>query len=238
MDTLIAISPSIGLFSRPVIVFLLLLGLSLGIRRAPPAAEAGVALWFAIAVPLLGWFLLATWIGQTELYQLFPPARLLATLAVPLVWLALLTRSRRFMAVLAAIPPAWLIALQLYRVLGFVFLVQWAAGRVPGAFALPAGIGDIATGGLAVPVACWAAWRWPHWRLAGYAWNVLGLADFAIALSIATFVAPTGLRYPLIMIPTFSVPLAIVLHVLSLWQLARSEESSVVSYQLSARPVP
>jgi hypothetical protein len=148
----------------------------------------------------------------------------------PLIWLALLMRSKRVAAVLDATPLSWIIGVQVYRLLGFVFLVQWAAGRAPGIFAIPAGTGDVLTGALALPVAIYVAHRAPHWRLAGYAWNALGLGDFAIVLTIATFVvADSGLRYPLIMIPTFAVPLGIVLHVLSLWQLSRAPSSSEAS---------
>ena len=226
MDTLIAVSPNIGLVSRPLVICFVLLGLALGLRRTPLAHGARVATWLAIAVPLLVWFLLMTWIGQTDLYQTAPWTRRAAVVLPPLIWLALLMRSKRMATVLDTTPLSWIIGIQVYRLLGFVFLAQWAAGRLPGIFAIPAGIGDALTGALALPVAIYVARRAAHWRLAGYAWNALGLADFAMALAIAIFVVgDTGLRYPLIMIPTFAVPLGIVLHVLSLWQLSRAPRS-------------
>src|SRR5258707_8663540 len=40
-----------------------------------------------------------------------------------------------------------------YRVAGGIFLVLWAGGRLPWQFALPAGIGDVTTGIVAVVVA-------------------------------------------------------------------------------------
>jgi len=46
-----------------------------------------------------------------------------------------------------------------------------------------------------------------------------------VALSIASFVVSSGFRYPLIMIPTFAVPLGIILHALSIWQLSRIRPS-------------
>jgi hypothetical protein len=226
MDTLIAISLNIGLVSRPLLICFVLLGLALGLRRAPLANGARVVAWLAIAVPLLAWFVLMTRIGQSDLYQSAPWARRVAIVVPPLIWLTLLMRSKRVATVLDATPLSWVIGVQVYRLAGFVFLVQWAAGRLPGIFAIPAATGDILTGALALPVAIYVARRAPHWRLAGYAWNALGLADFAMALAIATFVVgDTGLRYPLIMIPTFAVPLYIVLHVLSLWQLSRAPRS-------------
>jgi len=225
MDTLVALSPNIGTFARPIIVFVVLLGLALGLRRAP-LAGVRIVTWFAVAVPVVGWLLLMMWIGQTDLYQSFPLAQRAATLVPPVLWLAVLMHSRRIAAVLDAMPCPWLIGLQFYRVLGGVFLLQWAVGRTPGAFAVPAGTGDLLTGLLALPVAIYVSKRASHWRLVGYAWNLFGLADFAMALSIAIFFAPPGLRYPLTMIPTFGVPLGIVLHVLSLWQLSRTQTAA------------
>lgn len=224
MDTLLAFSTQTGFVSRPLVVFFVLLGLALGLRRTALARGSQVATWLAIAVPLLAWYLLMNWVGQSDLYPSIPWTRPLAILAPPLLWLVLLMRSARMAAVLDTIPQSWLIGLQVYRILGYVFLVLWAAGRAPAIFALPGGIGDAVTGILALPVALYVQWRKPYWRIAGYAWNLFGLADFAIALSIAFFVASPRLRYPVIMIPTFMVPLSIILHSLSLWQLTRAGE--------------
>ncbi len=222
MDTLVAFSTQTGFVTRPLVLFFVLLGLALGLRRTAFARGSQVAIWLAIAVPLLAWYLLMNWVGQSDLYQSAPWTRPLAILAPPLLWLGLLMRSARMAAVLDTIPQSWLIGLQVYRIFGYVFLVLWAAGRAPAIFALPSGIGDATTGILALPVALYVQWRKPNWRIAGYAWNLFGLVDFAIALLIAFFVASPGLRYPAIMIPTFMVPLSIILHSLSLWQLSRS----------------
>lgn len=225
MNTLLAVSPYFGPLARPVVIFLVLLGLALGLKRTPLAGGATIATWLAIAVPLLAWFLLANWIAQTDFYRSFPAARRIATLVPPVIWLVLLMRSTRVAAALDAMPRSWLIGVQLYRVLGSVSLVLWAVGRLPGTFALPAGIGDAVTGALALPVAIYVGHRASHWRLAGIVWNLFGLADFAVALSIAILVLSTGYPGAFIMIPTFMVPLGIVLHGLSLWQLARAREA-------------
>ena len=50
--------------------------------------------------------------------------------------------------IIAAVPQQWL-SVQLYRALGVIFLILYAAGKLPGQFALPAGVGDIAIGLLA-----------------------------------------------------------------------------------------
>src|SRR5262249_4339256 len=57
-----------------------------------------------------------------------------------------------------------------YRVLGAVFLVNWARGAAPGIFALPAGIGDVITGLLAVPAAIALGTGSAEGRRAAIAW--------------------------------------------------------------------
>jgi len=142
--------------------------------------------------------------------------------------------SKRMGQVLDAMPASWLIALQLYRVFGGVFLVGWARNVIPGVFALPAGIGDVITGLLVVPIAISVAADTPESRRAAIGWNVFGLLDFAVAISIALMIAPGPLQliapsipnttagvYPNVMIPVFAVPSSILLHALSLRQLRR-----------------
>jgi hypothetical protein len=70
------------------------------------------------------------------------PITLLGTLLVGYLLLLLPT----FRRIVAAVPQHWLIGVQTFRILGAVFLVRYFAGQLPGLFALPAGIGDVATG--------------------------------------------------------------------------------------------
>jgi hypothetical protein len=142
-------------------------------------------------------------------------------------------RSRRLGQVLDAMPASWLVALQVYRVLGSTFLVGWALGAVPGIFALPAGIGDVITGLLALPAAIAVAAGTIEGRRAAIAWNIFGLLDFTVAVSIGLATAPGPFQligtsipnaagiYPTVMIPAFAVPSSILLHALSLRQLRR-----------------
>jgi hypothetical protein len=137
--------------------------------------------------------------------------------------------------VLDATPASWLIGLQVYRVLGGIFLVGWARGVTPALFALPAGIGDVTTGLLALPVAYYLASRSGGAVRGAIAWNIFGLLDFTIAVGIGLATAPGPLQlilpsipntgvglYPAVLIPAFAVPSSILLHVLSLRQLRRA----------------
>ena len=100
--------------------------------------------------------------------------------------------SKRIGQVLDAMPASWLIALQAYRVLGSAFLIGWARGLVPGVFALPAGIGDVTTGLLAVPVAILLAAGGLEGRKAAVAWNVFASSKAMKRHGVASRPSPTS----------------------------------------------
>jgi hypothetical protein len=125
------------------------------------------------------------------------PPPLPVAIFVPVVVFVLLMRSNRIASLLDAMPLSWLIGLQLYRILGGIFLVNWAHGAIPGVFGLPAGIGDTTVGLLALPAARWASSGSAAGRGVGLSWNLLGLADLAVAIAMGSpeFAgAPAGVR--------------------------------------------
>jgi hypothetical protein len=142
---------------------------------------------------------------------------------------------------IATVPQQWIVGLQLYRTLGIVFLILLSMDRLPREFALPAGAGDIFVG-LAAPVVATAVIR--KWRSANallLTWNLLGLLDLVTAVATGFLTSPSPLQrlaldrpnelinqYPLVMVPVFLVPLAILLHLASLQKLreARSTQKS------------
>ena len=229
---------------RVLIVITLLFGLWRGLKRTGLPGQTQVATWLSIAVPLVLWLLVVWQLALTGVFQARPgvrvPAIPLALLIPVLVGLILLTRSSRMAAVVDAMPPSWLVGIQVYRVLGAVFLAQWANGRLPGVFALPAGIGDVLVGLLALPVALYLRSGAAGGRTAAYAWNLFGILDLVLAVSLGTLTSPGRFQmlaldfpnrvvgtYPLVMIPTFAVPLSLILHGLSLWQLTRSGRARI-----------
>jgi hypothetical protein len=131
--------------------------------------------------------------------------------------------------------PEWLTILQSWRVLGGVFLVLLSFGLLPAAFALPAGLGDVAIGLTAPFIARAFANRGP--RQAGrlfVVWQLLGILDLVVAVGTGgSLRAVPGLftdwagseqmvamgRLPLSLVPTFAVPLFVILHLASLAQL-------------------
>jgi hypothetical protein len=159
---------------------------------------------------------------------------------VPLVTLILgaalfaAARSVVLTAALDAAPLSWLVGIQVYRVLGLVFLLAWSRGFLPGYFAFPAGIGDTLVGVLAIPLALGLRSDTPLDRRLALGWNILGIVDLvkAVGMGVTSAVvqlqAPSSgsapavsplLLYPLVLVPTFGVPLALILHSLSIRQL-------------------
>ncbi|ARP82319.1 hypothetical protein CAL12_16840 [Bordetella genomosp. 8] len=193
--------------------------------------------WAAIAVPLTIWHGAAWTIvakglllpGVTSI-PLLPLMIIVPTAAV----IAVLWRSSRIGLILDAMPPSWLVGLQAYRVIGGVFLVDWFAGNAPGAFAIPAGIGDVITGLLALPTAILLAKGQPGSIRSALLWNFIGISDLVIAVTLGALTSPGPLQhlafdnpnlltgaYPTAIIPAFTVPTSLVLHALSLRQLIR-----------------
>jgi hypothetical protein len=130
------------------------------------------------------------------------------------------------------LPHGWLIGLQFYRAGGAIFIVLWSLGLLPGVFGLPAGIGDILIGVTAPIVAFVYLRSGRKARVTVLAWNLLGLLDLIIALTGGFLTTPSRFQlfaldapnllvtqFPLVIIPTFIVPLSILLHLASLAKL-------------------
>lgn len=229
---------------RLAIHTIMLTGLWLGLARTGFNAGTRVRVWLALALPFTAWLAVVWCLAFDGAFRprLGVPALPVAIFLPVLVGLPFLLRSQRVGALLDAIPASWLVGLQLYRVFGGIFLVAWSRGGISGTFALPAGVGDVLVGVLALPVAYLLHTGAPAGRRIAVAWNILGLVDFAIAIGIGILSAPGPLQviipdapnaqlgsFPTVMIPAFAVPSSILLHVLSLRQLRRIGLSAVAA---------
>ena len=220
-----------------------------------PSAERGDAR--RLAGVLVAWLAADVALGLAGAFAASPDTRVPfigAGIAIPLVaGVMLLTRPGTVQRVLSSVPLHRLVGVQFYRAAGVIFLVAWAAGRMPAVFALPAGIGDIAVG-LAAPIvaarlrsrlrpSAATGWVRPADRVTddlidararrlAVAWNLAGIADLVLAVSLGFFSSPSAFevlshgdpnalvsRMPFVLIPTFAVPLSIVLHVAALMRL-------------------
>jgi hypothetical protein len=194
---------------------------------------------FAVYTVITLWFLGVLSMGLLGLYSSNPgkpPLYLGLSITLPILFfVAWYWRRGSLWAFAQTFNLKTVTLLHVWRVLGIVFLIDYAQGRLPGGFAFPAGIGDIFTALAAVPVALAVSRRVPGARNWFVAWNIFGLVDLIVAvgsgilhsgssLGILAGSGPTTLlmsQIPLSMIPTFLVPLFVLLHLLA---LARAKE--------------
>jgi hypothetical protein len=216
---------------------LITVGLWLGLERTDLTPGQCRTTWLAVTIPYTLWFALA-WsaaidgVFRTDASPL--PLLPLAIFLPVIVGAPLLLLSERMGRVLDAMPATWLVALQLYRIFGAVWLAAGLRGLLPGVWALPAGIGDVLTGLFAVSAAIAVATGTAQGRRAAIIWNIFGLADLAVAITLGAITSPGPFQlivpnvpsigagvYPNVLTPAFVVPSSVLLHALSLRQLTR-----------------
>jgi hypothetical protein len=198
----------------------------------------------ALSVALIAWLAVAQYVGSANTYFAISETAVptvLFGLLIPLITAIIaLWLSGSIASLVSAIPLPWIVAAQIYRVGGCIFLLLCADGRLPWQFALPAGVGDVTTGCFAVVVALLLAQTAAGARRAAYSWCLFGVADLVVAVMMGGMTSPGRVHlfaldapnllissFPLVMIPTFAVPLALMLHGLVLWRLRRETASTV-----------
>ena len=216
---------------------LIALGLWLGLERTGLAPDQRRTTWLAIMVPFTLWAALAWTAAINGVFRngVSPLPLLPSAIFLPVIIGApLLLLSKRVGQLLDAMPATWLVALQVYRVFGSQWLAYWLLGLLPGLWALPAGTGDVLTGLFAVPAARALAAGTAQGRKAAILWNIFGLADLAVAITLGMIISPGPFQlivpsgpsigldgFPNVLTPAFVVPGSILLHALSLRQLIR-----------------
>ena len=224
---------------------LIALGLWLGLERTDLTPGQRRATWLAVMIPDTLWFAVAWSAAINGVFRTgaTPPPVPLLPLAIFLpviIGAPLLLLSKRVGQVLDAMPASWLVAVQLYRVFGGWALAAGLRGALPGVFAGPSGTGDVLTGLFAVPAAIAVATGTAQGRKAAIIWNMFGLADFAIAITLGLITSPGRFQLivpdapsigaggcPGVLTPAFVVPSSILLHALSLRQLRRRGREEV-----------
>ena len=216
---------------------LIALGLWFGLQAADLTSGQRRTTWLAVMLPFTLWAALAWTAAIDGIFRngSSPLPLLPAAIFLPvIVGTPLLLLSKRVGQMLDAMPATWLVALQIYRILGVQWLAFWMRGLLPAVFALPAGTGDVLTGLFAVPAAIAVAASTARGRSAGMIWNMFGIADFVVAITMGMITAPGPFQlivpdvssigvdaFPNVLTPAFVVPSSILLHVLSIRQLLR-----------------
>lgn len=181
-----------------------------------------IAIWFVLVVSLgtRGAFL-----GRTGAPLVGMAIGFTAPLLIFFAWLRL---SRAFRDFILSLDLRLIAGMQAWRFAGMGFLFLYAYKVLPGLFAFPASLGDMAVG-FAAPWMTLGLARHPDFAAstAFARWNWLGILDLVVALglggSMATLAhgaistAPMA-TLPLLIVPVFLVPLFLMLHVAALMQ--------------------
>lgn len=195
-----------------------------------PALAVGIALAF--------WFLAVISLGASGVFVAAPgtpPIPIAIAVVAPLMlcfaWMRLSPSFREFVL---SLDLRLIAGMQAWRWAGLGFLSLYAHDVLPGIFALPAGLGDMAVGVTAPWVILALVRRSDFAASAAFIrWNVFGILDLVIAVGIGTVSAlfATGApgeistapmaTLPLLLIPAFLVPIFLMLHVAALLQSRR-----------------
>jgi hypothetical protein len=201
--------------------------------ESQPSGLSGTRL--SVTLVLTVWFLLVLSLGAGGAFIArpgTPPFAIAVGVGAPLlfffVWLRL---SQSFRDFVLALDLRFIAGMQAWRWAGLGFLSLYAHNVLPAIFALPAGLGDMAIG-FAAPWIILALVRQPDFAASAtfIRWNVLGILDLVVAVSIGalsallTSGAPGEIStapmatLPLLLIPAFLVPLFLMLHAAALMQ--------------------
>jgi len=165
-----------------------------------------------------------------------PPITLLLAVLLPIVlFLGAYRFSTAFREFVLSFDPRIGVAIQAWRFAGMGFIALYAYRVLPGAFAIPAGVGDMAIG-VTAPWALLKLIQDPRFATsrAFMIWNFLGILDLVVAVSTGGLNSMLAhgtpgeittipmAQLPLALIPTYFVPIFVMLHLSALFQTHQS----------------
>jgi hypothetical protein len=213
-------------------------------QSSQPKWPAASAITSVVAVVLAAWFALIVLLAANGAFATPPgvlPIPIALGVTVPvLLFLSAYWTSRQFQEFVLTADLRLIAGIQAWRAAGFGFLALYAHGVLPGFFALPAGLGDIAIG-VTAPWIVLALIRRPGFAASKtfMVWNLLGLLDLVDAISTGALASglATGFageittapmaQLPLVLIPAYLVPIFFMLHLTALFQARRVASSPV-----------
>ena len=196
--------------------------------RTNPAASSGIRVTLVLAV----WFALVVTLGIKGAFlgrPGAPPIGMAIGFTAPLlIFFAWLRLSPACRDLVLSLDLRLVAGMQAWRFAGLGFLFLYAYKVLPGLFALPAGLGDMAVG-FAAPWMILGLARDPDFAASNafVRWNWLGILDLVVALGLGAsmaMAAPGAIgtapmaTLPLLIVPAFLVPLFLMLHAAALMQ--------------------
>src|SRR5262245_20470376 len=201
-----------------------------GLRRIEAARRVTI-------LALIAWFLAAVTAGALGIVNEpgRPPLVLASFFIVAILgFVVAFAASPSFRAFTDSIPLSLLVGSHLWRFVGIGFVIGWLTGALPAGFGIPEGFGDIiaAAGALALLPSIRRGAVSRGWLLA---WNIFGLVDLLSAITVGLLFSESALgvlhtatsntrvlaMFPVSLIPTFFVPLFILVHSLLFRRIAR-----------------
>jgi len=197
----------------------------------------GSSVRLGVAVVLAVWLALVFVLGATGAFVSPPgtmPMPIGVAVTAPIVaFLAAFRLSRSFHDFVLTANLPFMVGIQAWRFAGLGFLALYAQGALPGFFAWPAGLGDIAVA-VTAPWVIYALIQRPGFKdsFLFATWNLVGILDLIVA--VTTGVLSSGLApgiageittaamalLPLVLIPAYLVPLFIMGHLTALFQIS------------------
>lgn len=155
---------------------------------------------------------------------LLPKVMVFTSIPLIIILFVIVGNTGLFKQLLRSIKLESLIALHVFRVLGVFFLLLYFYHLLPGNLAFSAGMGDIITAILALPVARMVSKGKPGSLKVASAWNILGALDIVtllviVAISSKNAIATTVDRkdmemtmFPFVWFPAFAPATILFLH--------------------------
>lgn len=208
-----------------------------GIRKAAnqlPNREEHASGMAKVVFGLLGWLMITAVFGLAGFFSNFNalPPRPFFLLVFSAILIVLLFRATFFKTAIKHIPLHWFIYIQLFRVpLEIVLYWLYKEGLAPERMTFEGFNFDIISGGLALLIGIGLQKGFIGKKVA-IAYNILGLTTVAIVVSTGILSLPSPFQhftqppstafvayFPLVWLPGFLVPMAIVFHIASIKQL-------------------
>ncbi|MEX0313944.1 MAG: hypothetical protein AB3N18_07185 [Allomuricauda sp.] len=220
------------------LLIILLWGLNSALKKIGSTPSKRNRVLVLTTVGIFSWLALQFFIWKTGFYYdlSFPPRiPLFMVLPVFLFIMTFIIRNRNH-KIFASIPIAFPIAAQSFRaVIEVLFYFTFINGILPVQVTFEGANYDVLIGISAVPMAMYAS-RPNASKKVLLAWNIIGILVvlFAAFTFISSFYFPsiwgnTGIplefnQFPYLLLPTFLMPFAVFLHVLSIAQLIQKRK--------------
>lgn len=170
--------------------------------------------------------------GRFDVDSIPPKVMIWAGAPLMLILFGFIGNTRLFKTLLRSITLESLISIHVFRILGVFFILLYSYHLLPAKFAFFAGMGDIITAILALPVAKMVSKGHSWGRAAVYAWSIFGVMDIIDLLVVAVTTGANGnLReitvFPFVWFPAFAPATILFLHMAVFRKLHQLSKLSV-----------